>query len=76
MLDRKGRLQPRGDSWASSVGRKGGHICDEAHLSRHISLSGLLWFTGSNQQAYISRSRQCFLEAAVSLLLALLVMLP
>ena len=72
MLDRKGRLQTRGHSWASSVGREGGHICDEAHLSQQISLSGLLWFTDSNQQTYISRSRQCFQEAAVSLLLALL----
>lgn len=31
----------------------------EAHLSHHTSISGLL-YTNANQQAHISRLRQCF----------------
>ena len=32
----------------------------EAHLSHHLSSAGLLWYTHANQQAHISRLRQCF----------------
>lgn len=55
VFGRKGKHQPHGQSWARSVGREGGHIVmrsdrfQEAHLSQHSSLSGLLWFPGSNQ---------------------------
>lgn len=47
----------------------------EACLSQQTSLSILLWCTDSNQQAYISRWRQCFQVAAVSLGEALLITL-
>lgn len=68
---RKGKLQPHGHSWDSSIDGEGGNIVmgsdrfQEAQLFQHTSLSGLLWFPDSNQQARISRLRQCFQEAAV-----------
>lgn len=44
--------------WAEKVATSvmGSDRFQEAHLSQHISLSGLLWFTDSNQQADVSRS--------------------